>query len=143
MAFNPLSEIHYNSKYRDLELTDEVAYNFASHGMTSKEIAEMFKIDKGTFLNNFGTAFRAGKADWHIKPTKFLRRIVDAFDDNLTDEQLLDKDIPLDRAIRACQGLASMQQKQGLAEVAERLDAFDCVDTTPEIIERPADDKAD
>ena len=88
----------------------------ATHNFTVDEVADAFSVSRNTVLDLHGDAYNKGRNEAKLKPRIALRRIISAFD-LLTDTDLLQKDVPVERLLKALElharkyeGLGSKQE---------------------------------
>ena len=77
------------SSYADVEMSDASVANFASLGLTLKEIADLFCVEENTVSKHHGQAFHAGKAKMKSAPRIILfnniRSLQEKFEENLAE----------------------------------------------------------
>lgn len=98
--------------YEPMQMSDKTVYDMALHNFTIREIADHFHVTQHTVISHHGAAFDAGKHEAKIKPRIALRRIINAFD-ALTDNDLLHKDVPVERLLKAIELHAKKHENLG------------------------------
>lgn len=128
--------------YKPLVMSDASVYEMATHNFTVDEVADAFSVSRNTVLDLHGDAYNKGRNEAKLKPRIALRRIINAFD-LLSETDLLQKDVPVERLLKALELHA--RKYEGLGQKQEVQHTFTPVDPsqvkfndlTPENVEQP------